>query len=515
MIIHPGLARALAAAFLLLSLPLWPAHAQTLTAVDQTIEPMSPGAHRSPYAEFLFIRDARVEHGGASVLFLVSINEEGRVTDAVAQEGDMDFAAEAGRAIRRGSYKPFIQGGVPVAVKVQEWVRVLPLERWGQGRAFPEAPAEAVEIRLERSACFGFCPAYSLTIGGDGRVVFNGDAHTSVRGEVAYRIDRQAVAALVEQFRAADFFSLEDSYASDVTDIPGTHLSLRIGDRVKRVFDYGGLTVGMPLAVPRLAEAVDRLAGSARWTDGRGGDLVRNLRMIAWDFHSDNAATALACAAGRGDSAMILALLAEGVKATGTCDGRPALLAAAQAGEAAVVRRLISAGAARDLDGKDKSQALLGAVWSGNLATVEVILTLDPDLEIRGAEDRTALMLAADEASAQRLADNDRADLPGIVQTLLGHGANPGARGDNGETSLHLTDDPAIAQALIDASANIEARDNQNCTPLLTVFSEEVALVLLKAGADPKAKGSNGQDITERAGELGWERVLKLLPTAP
>jgi hypothetical protein len=191
------------------------------------------------------------------------------------------------------------------------------------------ADLSKIEITLQRSACFGVCPAYKVSIHGDGLVVFTTElrpdepasalfAATEKREGVVLpgthedRIAPGAVAALFEQFRKGGFFDLRMSYRADVTDNPTYVLTVDTGQRQKSVEDYVGKEAGMPAVVTELERAVDKAAGTDRWVRGSAG-------LIAWldgqnfDFHSSEAAKlAAAGARGRADEAMILALIDRG-----------------------------------------------------------------------------------------------------------------------------------------------------------------------------------------------------------
>ena len=45
-----------------------------------------------------------------------------------------------------------------------------------------------VVITLERTACFGVCPVYKLTVYGDGRVVYEGKRFVRVEGTITRNI---------------------------------------------------------------------------------------------------------------------------------------------------------------------------------------------------------------------------------------------------------------------------------------------------------------------------------------
>lgn len=140
--------------------------------------------------------------------------------------------------------------------------------------ATPPQGDAPLRITLTRTVCYGFCPAYSVRIEGDGEVVYEGRAFVNVVGEQRARISPAAVTALVAHFDAADFDNLRDAYRAQVTDLPTYTLTLERNGRIKSVVDYGGPGAGMPDVVRALQSEVDRVADTARWVL-RDGEPVR------------------------------------------------------------------------------------------------------------------------------------------------------------------------------------------------------------------------------------------------
>ena len=64
----------------------------------------------------------------------------------------------------------------------------------------------SLHISMSRIACYGTCPIYTVDIGGDGTVRFNGVRFTTVVGEQTANIPPEAARALFEKFRQAQFF---------------------------------------------------------------------------------------------------------------------------------------------------------------------------------------------------------------------------------------------------------------------------------------------------------------------
>lgn len=130
---------------------------------------------------------------------------------------------------------------------------------------FPDTEGQAVSITLERAGNYDPYGIYSVTLDSDGEVDFCGLGHVKARGPHQARISRASFEALVQEFREADFFSLDDHYVSNTAESEDIHLRVRIGDQEKMVMDSGGREVGMPAVIRSLQKAVDEAAETSRW----------------------------------------------------------------------------------------------------------------------------------------------------------------------------------------------------------------------------------------------------------
>src|ERR1051325_1613391 len=102
-------------------------------------------------------------------------------------------------------------------------------------------------ITLERTACFGACPMYTVTIASNGRVTFEGRRFTKVSGIAHGKITGKAFRRLVKEFEAINYFSLPDRYTPGtpdcprmITDLPSANTSLRLRGKLKTVMQYHG-----------------------------------------------------------------------------------------------------------------------------------------------------------------------------------------------------------------------------------------------------------------------------------
>lgn len=131
-----------------------------------------------------------------------------------------------------------------------------------------------VRITLTRSVCFGFCPAYRVTITGDGEVTYVGDRFVNVTGERRATVPRADVERLLRRFDEIGFDQLRDAYRAQVTDLPTYTVTLERDGRSQTVLDYGGVGAGMPRAVRELQDEIDRVANTGQWVL-RNGQPVR------------------------------------------------------------------------------------------------------------------------------------------------------------------------------------------------------------------------------------------------
>jgi hypothetical protein len=185
--------------------------------------------------------------------------------DFVRHELGPEFCSAAEAAAREVKYHPFIRNGQPVPAEFDERVLVFPPERTPvQHIPFPEVrDRSTVKISLWRGRCYGLCPIYRVEIKGDGTVhCLEDPARPSGCGKRLTSISQEAVQQLVNLFREADYFSLDDSYSAEVDDVPAFETSIEVDGHLKKVRDYDGLHVGMPMSVVKLEAAIDQVAGS-------------------------------------------------------------------------------------------------------------------------------------------------------------------------------------------------------------------------------------------------------------
>jgi hypothetical protein len=327
----------------------------------------------------------------------------------------------------------------------------------------PAGPLEGVVVVLERTGCYGTCPSYRIEVHGDGRVVFHGNGYVNFQGDHEARIPPLAVQCLLDDFRTADFWSLDPEYKADVTDLPTYTVSLTVGRKTKTLTDYAGQAVGMPAAVSALEQAIDAAAGSDTWITGNAGTIAA-LQAEHFEFRSRRGAEALANAAQDAPDAVVFALLDRGAPPDGlTTNGVDdtnrisAVEAAASHGRVAVVRRLIGAGAFA-AGGRDLVSATLRAsVASQSAAMVAEILKHRPDVNSPDRRGDTALALIFTGAHPLYGEKGARDEDAAIIRLLGRAGADPKLPNSEHRPLLELASSQEDKQALLSIGASRRA----------------------------------------------------------
>lgn len=127
-------------------------------------------------------------------------------------------------------------------------------------------------ISLERTACFGGCPVYRISVSPGGMVTYEGKANVRRIGTATTQIAQSEVDALLRELERAGYFTFADRYAPPEptcrrysTDSPSAISSATFRGRTKRIeHDYG--CGGVPGALTVLEKRIDEVLGSARWT---------------------------------------------------------------------------------------------------------------------------------------------------------------------------------------------------------------------------------------------------------
>ncbi len=460
-----------------------------------------------------------VQEGFHQLRLTLTVSPMGDVVKARAggDKDDIKFWPEVEEEVLQWRFTPFEVNGKPVTAEVQEYLDLVPPERLPTKHvAAPEIrPDSKVEIRLGRGGCFGRCPSYSVSVSTDG-IEFNGQYFVVAIGKYTDTVDANAVRVLAKKFTAADFYSMENKYVASVTDMPGYVLSISIDGHEKQVVDYVGEWLGMPAVVTELEEDVDNLARSKRWIDGAEG-LVSALQREKFNFQSYDAQVILKGAAEKGEAATVREMLTAGVPLTPIPAPKPAKLSIivpfehvgwlnAAGAHTDVLRMLIRAGASKE-DQNDKDLGLVAAARAGNVEGARALIAYgaNPNVNLRKllVNWKGGGFSVEGRGSGSVLIYASESGNPEMVREILRYHPNLEARDQEGQTAIFTAgsskdDDVAGARVecvklLAEAGANVNARDEDGNTPLHEIYETDVEEELIRLGADVNARNKDGE----------------------
>ena len=128
-------------------------------------------------------------------------------------------------------------------------------------------------ITLERTACYGMCPIYKVTISADGTVGFQGTRFVKNIGPAQATISPSKVRELIDAFDKIRFFELNNQYATRTdgckqwfTDHPSAINSITVNGRTKTVrHDYGCRGVDVLTDLEKLEHEIDLAVNIDQW----------------------------------------------------------------------------------------------------------------------------------------------------------------------------------------------------------------------------------------------------------
>lgn len=114
---------------------------------------------------------------------------------------------------------------------------------------------------INRGACYGKCPIYSMKIYSDGFVELTGTRFMEPMGEFTGMISKAQLNTFIEKANEIGFFAMEEVYDSPVTDIPAITTSIVINGKQKTVMRR----VGYPERIREFENLFDELLTSVKW----------------------------------------------------------------------------------------------------------------------------------------------------------------------------------------------------------------------------------------------------------
>lgn len=275
-------------------------------------------------------------------------------------------------------------------------------------------------IRLERTACYGVCPAYQVTIKGNGNVIYEGKSNVRVIGTRRAQIAPRTVAQLIKDCEAyldfAEQNHIERPKGPEATDGPDTSLTLTRNGRTLSLQEYAGA----PQKLAELEERIDKIAQRWLFIDAV---TVHEKARSGWNVRGNEASRFLMAAAEGGDADVVRAFIEEKANVDTRVDGETPLQ---RARGTPVVKLLVSAGA--DVNAASATNAfetpLTRAARLGDNESVEILIQAGAAVNNANHAGVTPLMEAASAAS------------PEAVKTLLAAGCAVNLRDEDGRNAL-------------------------------------------------------------------------------
>ncbi len=91
-----------------------------------------------------------------------------------------------------------------------------------------EGFSDSLVVYLQRTACFGVCPIYVLSIYENGTVIYEGEKFVDKEGKFRAMITKEAIQKIQEKALSIDYFKMNEVYDNpNVTDLPSTITALQ------------------------------------------------------------------------------------------------------------------------------------------------------------------------------------------------------------------------------------------------------------------------------------------------
>jgi len=287
---------------------------------------------------------------------------------------------------------------------------------------FPSSPElrSTSKIQLVRHGCLGGCPQYSVTVYGNGNVIYEGREEVRVKGRAKAKLPTKAVDDLMLKINKINFFGYQPRPGTGcVTDGPTANVTVSEPGRQRTIEDE--CIEGKE--IEELETEIDKAVHIQRWVFIDAKELQSEIDR-GWDIFTQGPEYARQ-AVEWDDSEVIRVLIRNGVSVeTVGYDGESLLQRALTANRYASVKTLLELGAnprALNSDGWGPAQN------AGNRSIEMCKLFLEHGVGINEQDGMGETMLM------------NAASSPGnfeIVKFLTGAGANLNLRDHAGETAI-------------------------------------------------------------------------------
>ncbi|HEY5690846.1 MAG TPA: DUF6438 domain-containing protein [Cyclobacteriaceae bacterium] len=93
---------------------------------------------------------------------------------------------------------------------------------------------------IQKTACFGACPVYSMDILSNCKVILHADKFLEMgTGDFKSKLSKIKYEELIHAFRQTGYFELDEIYRSNITDLPTTYFYFKDNGKAKTIEVYG------------------------------------------------------------------------------------------------------------------------------------------------------------------------------------------------------------------------------------------------------------------------------------
>ncbi len=117
-------------------------------------------------------------------------------------------------------------------------------------------------IKMQKSACDGYCPSYSIEVYENRTAIFQGGAYVAKPERYIFEISQDQADQLMDEFLKAYFFSLDDIYPFPGEGAPIVEITINIAGTSKEI-RHGYFDV--PEKLLELEKRIDSILGTEKW----------------------------------------------------------------------------------------------------------------------------------------------------------------------------------------------------------------------------------------------------------
>ncbi len=125
----------------------------------------------------------------------------------------------------------------------------------------PSAKADTL-VYMERTACFGDCPIYSVLILSNGKTTYHGKRFVEKTGTYTLQLTENDRQQIIQTANDIHIFDLNNKYDKPITDLPSTLIIYKYNNKRKQIIDR----IDAPESLKRFEKLIDKLIENKEWT---------------------------------------------------------------------------------------------------------------------------------------------------------------------------------------------------------------------------------------------------------